>query len=284
LLLRLRRCWPATAPFPVLLADRGFDKAPLLSWLIGQGWRFIVRIKRGNHLYDEHGHLLNDAYDADGHRVQMGPLHPGPGKQLLFPQITSYPKERLPLHLAVSAIRDPKTLTVEEWRLVTNLPVEHLGPVPKLYGQRMPPEEVHRDSKHGFAVSGFGLCHMGRLRADRLGTADLHVRPDLRLLSAGGGDGAGEPRVAVRAALGPVPGTVCARPAPCCRCETSPDGPPSLCFRSPGASLAYRWGLLRGRISVDARRTYHTSKTAPRFSFREGDGNAFSCVTVREIG
>jgi hypothetical protein len=32
-LLRLQRCWPATAPSPVLLADRGFDKAPLLSWL-----------------------------------------------------------------------------------------------------------------------------------------------------------------------------------------------------------------------------------------------------------
>jgi hypothetical protein len=168
LLLRLQRCWPATAPPPVLLADRGFDKAPLLSWLIGAGWLFIVRIKRGNHLLDEHGRLLNDAYDADGHLVSVGPLHPGPGKQLTFLRITYYEKERLPLHLAVSALLDPKTLKVEEWRLVTNLPVEDLGRVPKLYGQRMPPEEVHRDSKRGYAISGMGLCAMGRLRPDRL--------------------------------------------------------------------------------------------------------------------
>jgi hypothetical protein len=168
LLLRLQRCWPAAAPPPVLLADRGFDKAPLLSWLIGAGWLFIVRIKRGNHLLDEHGRLLNDAYDADGHLVSIGPLHPGPGKQLTFPRITYYEKERLPLHLAVSALLDPKTLKVEEWRLVTNLPVEDLGRVPKLYGQRMPPEEVHRDSKRGYAISGMGLCAMGRLRPDRL--------------------------------------------------------------------------------------------------------------------
>jgi hypothetical protein len=168
LLLRLQRCWPTTAPSPVLLADRGFDKAPLLSWLMDQGWLFIVRIKRGNHLVDEHGRLLNDAYDADGHLVQVGPLHPEPGQQLLFPKISYYQKERLPLHLAVSAILDPKRLKVEEWRLVTNLEAEYLGRVPKLYGQRMPPEEVHRDSKRGYAVSGFGLCHLGRLRSDRL--------------------------------------------------------------------------------------------------------------------
>jgi Transposase DDE domain len=168
LLLRLQRCWPATAPSPVLLADRGFDKAPLLSWLIATGWQFIVRIKRGNHLVDAQGHLLNDAYDADGHLVQVGSLHPEPGKQLLFPQITYLQKERLPLHLAVSAIRDPKTLKVEEWRLVTNLPAEQLWRVPKLYAHRMPPEEVHRDSKRGFGVSGFGLSHLGRLRPDRL--------------------------------------------------------------------------------------------------------------------
>ena len=71
-------------------------------------------------------------------------------------------------HLAVSAILEPKTGKLKEWRLVTNLPAEHLGRVPKLYGQRMSPEEVHRDSKRGFAVSGFGLGHLGRLRLDRL--------------------------------------------------------------------------------------------------------------------
>ena len=32
-LTRLRNCWPAEFPPPLLLMDRGFDKGPLLSWL-----------------------------------------------------------------------------------------------------------------------------------------------------------------------------------------------------------------------------------------------------------
>jgi hypothetical protein len=168
LLTRLHRCWPASAPPPLLLMDRGFDKGPLLSWLCDQDWLFIVRIQRGHLLYDLDGRLLNDEYDAQGHLVRRGPLHPGPGKPLRFPHVTYFQKERLPLHLAVSAILDPKTLQVKEWRLVTNLPAEHLGRVPKLYAQRMPPEEVHRDAKRGYAVAGFGLSHLGRLRPDRL--------------------------------------------------------------------------------------------------------------------
>jgi hypothetical protein len=148
--------------------DRGFDKGPLLSWLCDHAFRFIVRIQRGHLLYDACGGLLNDEYDAEGNPLRLGPLHPGPGKQLLFPQITYLQTERLPLHLAVSAILDPKTLKIKEWRLVTNLAQDHLGRVVKLYGQRMVPEGVHRDAKRGHAVSGFGLSHMGRLRADRL--------------------------------------------------------------------------------------------------------------------
>jgi hypothetical protein len=168
LLMRLRRCWPQAAPAPVLLMDRGFDKGPLLRWLLDQELLFIVRIQRGHLLYDADGRCLNDVFDDQGQLIRQGPLHPGPGKPLLFPQITYFQKEKLPLHLAVSAILEPKTLMVKEWRLVTNLPAEHLRRVPKLYAQRMPPEEVHRDSKRGYGVSGFGLCHLGRLRPDRL--------------------------------------------------------------------------------------------------------------------
>lgn len=168
LLIRLRRCWPTAAPQPLLLMDRGFDKGPLLSWLCENQWRFIVRIQRGHLLYDTTGCLLNDEYDAEGNLLRLGPLHPGPGRQLRFPQVTYLQKERLPLHLVVSAILDPKTLQVKEWRLVTNLATEQLGRVVKLYGQRMVPEGVHRDAKRGAGVSGFGLSHMGRLRADRL--------------------------------------------------------------------------------------------------------------------
>lgn len=45
---------------------------------------------------------------------------------------------------------------------------EELDQVPGWYRLRMSPEETHRDSKRGYAVSGFALSHLGRLRLDRL--------------------------------------------------------------------------------------------------------------------
>jgi len=87
---------------------------------------------------------------------------------LLFPHVSYYEKERLPLHLAVTAARDRQTGEVSEWRLLTNLSEAELSQVPGWYRLRMSPEETHRDSKRGYAVSGFALSHLGRLRADRL--------------------------------------------------------------------------------------------------------------------
>jgi len=168
LLTRLRACWPAGAPAPLLLMDRGFDKGPLLSWLIAQQWRFIVRVQRGHYFYDAHGYLLNTLRDPEGNILHQGVLQPEVGKVRLFRQVTYLQKERLPVHLAVTAIFDPRTSKVRAWRLVTNLAEEHLPRVAKLYGLRMSPEEVHRDAKRGYGVSGFGLSHLGRLRLDRL--------------------------------------------------------------------------------------------------------------------
>lgn len=168
LLQRLRKHWPAWAPPPLLLADRGFDKGPLLRWLVDNCWLFIVRIQRGHHLYDAADCRLNDEYDAQGRLVRRGPLHPEPGRALLFPNVTYTSKQRLPLHLVVSAALDPKTAQVTEWRLITNLEHGQLSRVAKLYAFRMPPEETFRDSKRGHFVSGFALSHLGRMRTDRL--------------------------------------------------------------------------------------------------------------------
>jgi len=41
LLPRLRHAWPKEAPEPLLLMDRGFDKGPLLSWLLSQEIRIL---------------------------------------------------------------------------------------------------------------------------------------------------------------------------------------------------------------------------------------------------
>jgi DDE family transposase len=168
LLTRLRACWPTGVPEPLLLMDRGFDKAPLLRWLIEGGWRFICRVQRGNHLYDAEGELLNDRFDALGELVHRGPLHPPPGQVILFPNVVYTSSERLDVRLAVSACLDPETGKTSEWRLVNNVPEERLRHVPNLYAHRMSPEGVHRDSKRGHFVSGFALSHMARMRKDRL--------------------------------------------------------------------------------------------------------------------
>lgn len=168
LLTRLRRCWPNDAPKPLLLMDRGFDKGPLLKWLLASHFRFIVRIQRENRLYDAEGRCLNDEYVSGKGRPPLGPLHPKVGEVLLVPHVTYYEKERLPMHLAVTAERDRKTGEVSEWLLVSNVSEEALEQVPGWYRLRMSPEETHRDSKRGYAVSGFALSHLGRLRLDRL--------------------------------------------------------------------------------------------------------------------
>lgn len=168
LLERLLRCWPAEAPPPVLLCDRGFDKGPLLSFLLQRNVRFIIRVQFDPHVYDCQGGLLNDQGDPARGTWKAGRLHPPLGKARLFPHVTYYQQHRLPVHLVVTAMLDLKTAKRLEWRLVTNMAVEYLPHVPRLYGQRMSPEETHRDLKRGASVAGFALCHLGRMRADRL--------------------------------------------------------------------------------------------------------------------
>jgi hypothetical protein len=168
LLSRLIACWPDETPPFLLLCDRGFAKGPLLSWLLGRRVRFIIRVPHDHHLYDRRGQLLNDEGTPGNGSFRPGPLHPPLGKAYLFSQIRYTQAHRFSLHLAVSAMPDRKTGKRSEWRLVTNLPEEQLRRVPRLYGQRMSPEETHRDYKRGYAVAGFALSHLGRMRRDRL--------------------------------------------------------------------------------------------------------------------
>jgi hypothetical protein len=168
LLERLIACWPAGAPPFLLLCDRGFAKGPLIAWLLEQNVRFIIRIPRDHYLYDRYGCLLNDQGDPARGSWKAGPLHAPLGKARLFPRVTYTQERRLPVHLVATAKADAKTGKRLEWRLVTNLSVEHLPRVARLYGQRMSPEETHRDCKRGYAVAGFALCHLSRMRKDRL--------------------------------------------------------------------------------------------------------------------
>lgn len=156
LLNTLATCWPAWAPPPLLLADRGFDKAPLLSWLLHHHWLFLIR-----------GKTQPLCLDEQGRRLPATPLT-APGETQLYPHIRYYAAYHLRLHLVVAGSWDPKTGQPVEWRLLTNLPEALLPQCPRLYRDRMHPEETHRDCKRGHFVSGFALSHLGRMRADRL--------------------------------------------------------------------------------------------------------------------
>ena len=168
LLQRLRACWPPTAPPPVLLCDRGFAKGELVQWLQQRRVRFIIRVPHSHYLFSRAGRLLNDPADADPERARPGVLHPPLNKARLIPHVLYTAEWRRPVHLAVTAKLDPKTGKRREWRLITGLEEADLPHVPRLYSYRMSPEETHRDYKRGYAVGGFALCHLGRMRRDRL--------------------------------------------------------------------------------------------------------------------
>ena len=156
LLKTLEDCWPSGAPPPLLLADRGFDKGPLFNWLQSHQWLFLIRAKSQPQCLDQYGTPL----PAD--RLTE------PGEIRLYPRVRYYAEDLFRLHLVVSGGWDPKKGEPVEWRLITNLPETLLPRAPKLYRDRMQPEETHRDCKRGHFVSGFALSHLGRMRRDRL--------------------------------------------------------------------------------------------------------------------
>lgn len=155
LLRALEDNWPAWAPPPLLIADRGFAKGDLIDWLVRRRWLFLIRIGR---------QAL--CRTAAGERLPPTRLV-APGERRLFPNIRYHAELRLALHLAVSGAWDQHGKP-SEWRLLTNLPAAELRHVPKWYADRMHPEETHRDRKRGHFVSGFALSHLGRMRPDSL--------------------------------------------------------------------------------------------------------------------
>jgi hypothetical protein len=135
--------------------DRGFDKGPLLKWLLAEGWLFVLRAKE-NLFFDAQGQVLN------------GCLCGLPGTPRCFPHVTYTQTHRFPVHLVVAAKRHPRTRKNVRWLLVTTLPPDQLRRAPGLYARRMTPEETHRDVKRGAHNTGLALSHLGRLRLDRL--------------------------------------------------------------------------------------------------------------------
>jgi hypothetical protein len=173
LLRRLRWCWPADAPPPLLLADRGFDKSRLLEWLLhgttGKKQEERAPSAPGSHpwLFIIRSCMQAAVTDAQGRRLTKR-LHATPGERLYYPRITYHLEGQFAAHLVVACERNRKTREPSAWYLLTNLPEGQLPAVPALYALRMVPEETYRDAKRGFLGSGFALHGLKRLRRDRL--------------------------------------------------------------------------------------------------------------------
>ena len=173
LLRRVRWCWPAAAPPPLLLADRGFDKSRLLEWLLhgttgkkpderapsapgSHPWLFIIRSCMQAAVCDGHGKRLEKR------------LLTYPGERRFLPNITYHQQGQFLLNLVLTCERDRRTGDPSTWYLLTNLPEGQLRFAPRLYAARMQPEETYRDYKRGYLLAGFGLHGLKRMRPDRL--------------------------------------------------------------------------------------------------------------------
>ena len=159
LLRELAAAWPATAPRPLVLADRGFAKQELLALLADLGWSFLIRAKSS---------LV--AYDAQGQRFYPDTVPAGATRCLS--QATVLGQLSGTVHVVVHTPRG-WTRASDRWILVTNLPEAQLPEATRLYRHRMQPEQTHRDSKRGHFVAGFALGHLRKMRPDRLERLDF---------------------------------------------------------------------------------------------------------------
>jgi hypothetical protein len=196
LLNTLAGCWPADAPRPLLLADRGFPKPELLTWLHAQKWYFLIRGCVNQHLSTVNGRRLTPASTPEGETPY-------------YPNVFCFPA-RVPVHVVTATRRHKGRLA--HWRLLTNLPVSCLPEATRLYRHRMQPEQTHRDCKSGHFVSGFALGHLTRMNPERIQDLLFCVGLWYAFLILLAENGAGNPRVADQPSLGAVAHHLWARP------------------------------------------------------------------------
>jgi hypothetical protein len=160
LLDRIHKAWPATAPPPLLLADGGFPKQPILTWLQEHGWHFLIR--------GRHDQVVQD---AAGRRVDTTGVKVNEERYWTEVTVLGAAPQRANVVVAGRRVRRQGRREETRWLLMTDLPERFLPEATSLYAHRMQPEQTHRDCKRGHFVSGFGLDHLERLRQDRLARA-----------------------------------------------------------------------------------------------------------------
>ena len=149
-LLAVLRALPSGVT-PVVLADRGFARAPFLAWLRRHGASFVIRVTRGTCLTE-----------ADGARWKLGQRDPARGRLSWHPRVRyglfhGRPRDvtvnlaqcwRLPRHQARDRrCRQP----AEPWYLATDLGSADRAAA--WYRQRGWIEQSFRDSKSRFGLA-----------------------------------------------------------------------------------------------------------------------------------
>jgi hypothetical protein len=146
---------------PVLLADRGFARAPFLAWLQAHHLDYVVRINRGTCLTDQ-----------QGRRWKLGEEALAPGDLLWWPNMRfglyhGRPRD-LTLQVALSwqlprhRLRVPHhPLPEEPWYLATSLPTAHQAVA--WYQQRWWIEERFKDRKSRFRLKDVQVSTPQRL-------------------------------------------------------------------------------------------------------------------------
>lgn len=135
---------------PVILADRGFARAPFLAWLQGHSLDYVVRVNRGTCLTNGAGHRWKLGEDGLRHgeqrwlpAVRFGLYHDR-SRDLTLNVALSW---QLPRHLA----RLPRPNTPDEpWYLATSLQTAHQAVA--WYQQRWWIEASFKDSKSRFRL------------------------------------------------------------------------------------------------------------------------------------
>ncbi len=146
---------------PVILADRGFARAPFLEWLQSQHLDYVVRVNRGTCLTDgsgRHWKLGEEGLERGERRwlplVHFGLYHDRP-RSLTLNIALSW---RLPRHLARSPRRqDPE----EPWYLATSLQTAQQAVA--WYQQRWWIEASFKDSKSRFRLKDVQVSRPDRL-------------------------------------------------------------------------------------------------------------------------
>ncbi len=136
---------------PVVLADRGFARAPFLAWLRRHGAAFVVRVTRGTSLTEPDGSRwkLGQRDPARGHlswhpAVRYG-LHHGRPRDVAVNLAQCW---RLPRHQARDPRRHPPA---EPWYLATDL--ASADQAAAWYRQRGWIEQSFKDSKSRFGLA-----------------------------------------------------------------------------------------------------------------------------------